>query len=47
MKSGSSMPQSQGLSNNAYPEPNQSSSSYLQSVLQDPFHHCPSKPESS
>ena len=33
MESGGSMPHSQGLSSNSYPEPNQTTSSYLRLVL--------------
>ena len=35
MEIGGSMPHSQGLSNNPYPEPNQSNSSYWYLFLQD------------
>ena len=41
MEPGGSMPHSQGLSNNSYPEANQPSSPHWYISLQGPFKYCP------
>jgi hypothetical protein len=41
MEPGGSMPRSQGLSNNPYPEPNQPNYLRCYLFLQGPFYYCP------
>ena len=41
MEPGGSMPHSQGLSNNSYPEPNQPNYLHWYLSLQGPFYYCP------